>query len=457
MAASARALVGLQMGDRSLDVAIPHDLAVDEVLRAAGVDLDDPCVTIVDSVGGQVDPHTTLGHQLVDGSVLHVLVRAAASQAAGPGSVVRDPALGRPTATPWWLAAAGGAAVVFAAAVGLDGFANLSVRTNVVERLVLAGALLVAAGALALQRRGSGGHGSLWTTVAAGLAGLAAGAATIDPAIAAAGQVMVVAGLVAAATVTALCWAVDHRAQDPVADLSVVVVVILSVAAAVSAAVLLAGLPGSFAAAVLFGAVPLGLRAVPSLCIEVPDEQLLDVAEVAGTVAAVRTPKPKPLGPVNARMVRRSVISGERRSDVGTLVVSLIGPVVAPIVLLTAKSGVTRWAGWVACVLVIAALALSPRTTRGALARWAPRVCATVLLVELGALGGVSRTVPGMLLALVAGLVVAAVSLPIGRGWRSVGFSRLADAVEKLATVLAFPAAIVAAGAIETIRAAASS
>jgi len=242
-----------------------------------------------------------------------------------------------------------------------------------------------------------------------------------------------------------------------VADLSGVLVVTLAAVSAVSAAVLLAGLPGSFAAAVLLGAVPLALRAVPSLCVDVPDEQLLDVAEVSRTVTAVRTPKPAPLGPVNDRMVHRSVVSGERRRDVGAVVVSLIGPVVAPIVLLAPEpDGVTRWARVVACVFVIAVLALLPRTTRGALARWVPRVCAAVLVLELGALAEVSPAVLGTLVALVVGLLVAAVSLPIGRGWRSVGFSRLADMLEKLATVFSLPVALVAAGAIEVFRAAAS-
>ena len=156
-------------------------------------------------------------------------------------------------------------------------------------------------------------------------------------------------------------------------------------------------------------------------------------------------------------MVHRSVVSGERRRDIGTVLVSLIGPVVAPIVLVGADpDAVTGSARVVVCALVIVVLALLPRTTRGALARWAPRVCATVLVLELCALTAVSQVIVGTLAALAVGLLVVAVSLPIGRGWRSVGFSRLADIVEKLATVLALPAALVAAGAIQVFRAAAS-
>lgn len=457
MTAAARSLVVLHLGDRSLDVAIPRDLAVDEVLRAAGVDVDDPSVTIVDSLGRQVDPRSTTGDQLADGSVLHVLVRTAQSRDAAAGGAVRDPALARPTTPPWWLGVAGAGAVVLAATVGLDGSENLAAGYGAIERWVLAAVLLVAAGALAVQRRHSRAGGSLWPVVVGALAGLAGGAATVDPALRAAGQLMIVAGLVAATTVTAVCWAVARRAKDPVADLSGVLLVTLATVSAVAAVVLLAGLPGSFAAAVLLGAVPLALRAMPTLCVDVPDEQLLDVAEVARTATAVRAPHPEPLGPVNDRMVHRSVVSGERRRDIGTVLVSLIGPVVAPIVLVGADpDAVTGSARVVVCALVIVVLALLPRTTRGALARWAPRVCATVLVLELCALTAVSQVIVGTLAALAVGLLVVAVSLPIGRGWRSVGFSRLADIVEKLATVLALPAALVAAGAIQVFRAAAS-
>ena len=95
--------------------------------------------------------------------------------------------------------------------------------------------------------------------------------------------------------------------------------------------------------------------------------------------------------------------------------------------------------------------------------RWAPRVAATMVAVELalnlargagsGADGGV---LVATLLLLLVGLGVAALSLPIGRGWRSVGFSRLADAVEGMAAVLALPLALLAGGVVEALREVAS-
>ncbi|WP_250448663.1 hypothetical protein, partial [Actinotalea sp. C106] len=100
------------------------------------------------------------------------------------------------------------------------------------------------------------------------------------------------------------------------------------------------------------------------------------------------------------------------------------------------------------------ALALQPRTTRGPVARWAPRLAAATLVLQLGALGAVGldleAQIPLVLLAL--GVLVPLLAVPMGRGWRSVGFSRLADTLEGLSVVLALPLALTGAGAVEVLR-----
>jgi hypothetical protein len=459
----------VRIGDRSVDVAVPPALPVYEVLRAAGVDLGDPHLMIVDSTGRQLDLYSTTGDQLPDGSVLHVLARAGRARASGrSAAAAQDPASARPTAAPWWLAVAGGAAVVLVATIGLDasagagapgsggGFApDLDLGLGAAGRSALAAVLAVAALSLALAvaRRRAGSAASAWATVTAALLGAAAGVTTVDPTLPGAGRLMTLAALVAATGVVAVRWAVARRSGGEAADVAAVLALGLACPAAVVAAVLFAGLPGSFAAAILLGAVPLGLRVLPGLCVEVPTEQLLDVAQVARTAVGVRAPQPRPLGPVNDRMVHRSVRSAERRRDAGTVVLSVVAPAAAGLVLLAAGPGrLTGTAALVACSFVVLVLGLQPRSTRGALARWAPRLGAAAVLVEVGALAGARADVLGTVAALVVGLAVAAVSLPVGRGWRSVGVSRLADGFEGLATVLALPAALVAAGAIETFR-----
>jgi hypothetical protein len=81
-------------------------------------------------------------------------------------------------------------------------------------------------------------------------------------------------------------------------------------------------------------------------------------------------------------------------------------------------------------------------------------VAAAIVLVEVALLAG-DRLGPLPVVAgvgLLLGLLCALVALPIARGWRSVGFSRLADLVENLGVVLALPAALVAVDMIETLR-----
>lgn len=459
---SARSRVALRVGDRTLDVAIPQGLPVYEVLREAGVDLDDAALTIVDSAGHPVDLYSATGDQLPDGTVLHVLrrgsrVRAAAGHASG------DPAVSRPTGFPWWLGVAGAAAVVLVATVGLQvRGAGAGGGSAAADRWALAAALGLAGLALAVARSRPGVRGASWPTVVCALAGAAAGAATVDPSLPGAGRLAVVTALTGASVVAAARWAAARRARADDAEVAGVVLGVTTLGAVVTAVALLAGLPGALAAAVLLGGVPLALRALPTLVVDVPDEQLIDTAQVARTVSAVRTPVAPPLGPVNGRLVHRTVLSAERRRDAGVVAISLAAPVVAPALLLDPDGpragGPAGWAGVVACLLVALALALQPRTSRGALARWAPRACAALLLLELAVLAGLAGgdLLPATLAALVLGLLVVAVSIPLGRGWRSVGFSRLADNLEGLATVLALPAALVAAGAIDVLSGLAS-
>lgn len=455
MTSPARSLVGLRLGERSLDVAMPHGASVYDVLRAAGADLDDPGLTVVDSAGQQLDPYSTTGEQLPDGSVLHVLSRPSVVRVARGGHEVSDPAVSRPTTSPWWLGVAGAAAVVVASTVvvGMDG---ASAPLAPADRWAVAGALMLAGLALAVLRRRPGATGSLWPTAVAALAGAAAGAVTVDPHVAAAGQLLGVAALVGATVVTAARWAATRRVRDDAADHAGILLVLLAGASAICAGVLLLGLPAVLASAAMLGAVPLLVRALPTLAVDVPDEQLIDVAQVATTAASVRAPAPQPLGAVNRRMVVRTVHSAERRRDAGTVLVALVPPVTAPMVLASAEpGGLTGWAALVAVLLVVLSLNLQPRTTRGAVVRWAPRVSAALLLVELGVLGAasggpVATAATGAAIGL--GLGVSALSVAVGRGWRSVGFSRLADTLEGLSTALALPAALTAAGVVEVLR-----
>jgi hypothetical protein len=54
--------------------------------------------------------------------------------------------------------------------------------------------------------------------------------------------------------------------------------------------------------------------------------------------------------------------------------------------------------------------------------------------------------------AVIIALAIAVALVPIARGVRSLGVSRIADILEFLATVLALPAGLLAANAIEIVR-----
>ena len=453
MDAPVRSRVGLQVGGRTIDVAIPAGVPLYEVLREVGIDLDDAALAVVDSTGRPVDRYSTTSDDLVDGSVLHLVSSARVGRAASRAEQPGDPASTRPATSAWYLAGAGVAAAVLVATAGLDaatGVVSVSPR----DRVVLA----VALGVLALVLAGVRVRvlDSAWSTVVAALAGAAGGAVAVDPAIGASGRLMVAAALVCSTVPVAVRWALARRNRDETADFAGVLLVVLAVAAAVTSAALLLDLPPALPTAALFGGIPLALRALPAMCVDVPDEQLMDVSLVARTVSTVRVPVVEPLRSVNDRMVWRTVRSAERRRDFGTVVVSMSAPVLAPVVLAQAGTGLTGWAALGGCVMVVVAVVLAPRTTRGALLHWVPRVAALAVLIELAVLGGVVVGDAGILvtIALVAlGVGVAVLSLPIGKGWRSVAFSRMADGVESFATVLALPAALLGAGAVEAFRA----
>jgi hypothetical protein len=381
-----------------------------------------------------------------DGAVLHVVAPAPRPRGKAARAAQRAQAAARrPDPQAGLLALAGTAGAVAAAAVELLDPAHGGTRA-----LVLA----LVTGALALVLALARPAARTATTLAAPVLGLAAGIAATDPGTGADVRLALVVGLIAAAAVSAVRY-LTTRAARAGDDLAAVLAVGLAVVAVVALGVLLAGLPGTVAAAVLVGLVPVALRALPVLSLSVPDEQLVDLAHVSRTAPTVRGARPRGLGRVNERQVARTVGQAEVRSDAGVLLVCLLPPLLVPPVLTAAPAGsVPGWGALALVVALVAALALQPRAARGDVARWAPRVAAAIVLVEVALLAG-DRLGPlpvtaavGLLLALLCALL----ALPLARGWRSVGFSRLADLVENLGVVLALPAALVAVDMIETLR-----
>lgn len=436
-----RTRVSLTVGARTVDLVADDGVPVHELLRRAGLDALEPGAVLVDSTGRHLDPWSADLAGLPDGAVLHVGRTRRPAATSRRGRVRADASAARPPEA--WSVAAVTAGLVVLATVLLD---HLGPRTlsGGATAVVLAALLAVVAAVSAMPRRAS-----VPLSLAAVTTAAAAGALTVDPARPGADGLVVVVALATAVGVGAVRWARLRRVQAAAPD--DVLVTFLAAALLACGVPFLVGLPGTVAAALLLGAVPLVLRALPALVLDVPDDQLLDTDLVARTVSRVRAERTRPLGRVNTRLLRREVTAAETRRDVLVVLLAVLAPVSAAVLLLTGPGAApAAIAAPVAVGLVAVVLALQPRVARGAMPRRAPRVGAvmtagTLLLVLPGALRAAAVLIGvGVALSLVAALVA--------RGRRSLGLSRAGDALEGLAAVLALPAALIGAGVVELLR-----
>jgi hypothetical protein len=228
---------------------------------------------------------------------------------------------------------------------------------------------------------------------------------------------------------------------------------------AVGCATVFLGWHPAVTAALLAGASPIVLRMLPGVCLDVPVEHLVDVegnATNRWSVRGVLTGAPRPL---RARAVAVAVERAGLRLSAGLGVCSA-SVVLWSAVLLTRlpPGGLARAAGCAGVALAALAFALAPRSLRTPGARAVPRLAAAGLLAELALWAPLpwSRGV-GLAGALFAGAVIGLLAaLGLTRGFRSIGFSRLGDALETLGIVLALPACLVGSGIIDLLRTAVS-
>ncbi|MBT0994255.1 hypothetical protein KIN34_08140 [Cellulomonas sp. DKR-3] len=452
---SAPVRLAVAVGVDRRDVALRADVVLADALRAALVPVGEPGTVVLDSSGRRLDLAAAVGDQLVDGSAVHVLRPAPAPR--GRHGRTLDPSTlsRRPYPRAGLLAIAGGVglALLVVALLGPSGQPP-AVPTALATALVVAA--LVVAGTGRLRGRATTPSVAVAATVAAPLLAAAAGAWAVLPADAVERRLAVTVALVAAATAAGVrsVVALAARVGD---DEAVVVLAALVVVAATQVAGLLLGLPGGTAAAVVVGLGPLMLRLAPRYALAVPDEQLVDLSQVSRTADSVRAPRPRALGRVSERLVARTVAGAERRVAAACVAACVATVVLVPVVLAAPEPGsIARPASYALVVLVVLALVLVPRVTRDPLIRWAPRLAAGALLVELALGMPAGWRASAAALAILLLLVVAGVGAALARGWRSVVASRVADVVENLAVVLSLPVAIAAGGLVEILRRAVS-
>ncbi|QGQ19958.1 hypothetical protein GC089_12955 [Cellulomonas sp. JZ18] len=438
-------------GERRLDVALPATGTLAEALGAVGVALDDPGLTLL--VGDRRAEAGTPVADLEDGALVTVVDRAA--EPADPRRAARERRVaGRGGIAPaWWalLALGAVAAVLDLVAPGL-----LSARWTPPAAVLLAVAAVVTA--VLAARRTEDLPAALRVATPVALA--AAAAVTVVPDGWTGTDVL--GAVTAAATVAVLGLAGVALAEPGPwrASFAAVAAVAAGVAALWGLTLLLAW-PAQAAAALTAGAVPVALRALPAALLQVDEGYFMDYGRYLRNRWSVRGAVPADPGPVDGDEVRAHVVAASAARVTATVVLAAVGALALPAAVPPHPAGALVVGGTVALVLCyLVGLLLLARTENVPGLRWVVRgsaaVAAVVGLRAVAATTGPdSATLVAGLLALV-GVASAVVAVPLGRGARSLGLSRTGDVLQGMATVLALPAALLAAGGLELVRTAVS-
>ena len=445
--------VAVLAGDHRYDLAMPLDDTLDEVMRGLGLALVPGRHAIVDP-SGRTTPAATRGEDLSEG-VLLTLIDVTAPAAPVPPRP-REAAALVERGTVWWLL--GVVALLLGSLVLVD--AGSGILLPDVAPRILAGVLLAGAAAasalLWVAHRPVDSPRAAVALLGPLMLAFDGGAIIVPPLLEGAAHLAVTAGLLAAGIVAGLLSVVLETPRLR-AGVRTATVVLLGLAV-VSGVTLFAGAGMPVAAAISAGLVPLGLRALPSSLLDVPEGHHIDYARFMSNRWTVRGTIPEDPGPIRMPEVRAEVAESSARLLVGATLLAAVPPLAMPLVLPgLAATDLFVFGGTVGLVAAVAlALVLTPRSIAHPVLRWAPRVAAALVLAETAiavALAGpplVLTIAGGALLALA--LVAGALVVPIARGSSSLAWSRLADAGEWLAVALAPAAGLLAADGLELVR-----
>lgn len=212
-------------------------------------------------------------------------------------------------------------------------------------------------------------------------------------------------------------------------------------------------------AIVLSAAAVLAIRALPTLTLSVDDGYHVDYQRFMALRWTVRGRMPEYISTVESVEAHRLVDAAEARLETTMPLLALVAVPGLPLSLTVLATGGTVEriaAGAVFVFGVLGLLLLSRRTVSPSLRR-SPRIAVAVALGVSVVVAPVVLSSAVMQLALaagllIAGLVAAAVVLPISGGSRSLSWSRTGDIVESIAIALVVPAALLAAGTFDTLR-----
>lgn len=433
------------------DLVVPVHARVDDAVRAAGAHAVAGAGAVVETAGREISVDTLVG-QLEDGAVL-TLVDVGAPRGSGRRRT-RGPSASaeeRPSAA-WW--ALGGGGIVLAAIVLLTPTSTLGPAR--LPAAAVAAVAAVLAGAVFAVRAPQGRPSPLAPLLGILMLAFAAGAAVVPPLPAAGGVLAVFAGMVSAATVAGLLSVAT--ASTALRAESRTAMTLLLILATVWGAALLWHMDAAAPAAVTLGLIPAGQRVLLAALVDVPPGTFIDYARFQTTRWTVRQQLPDEVVSIDEAAARALVQRSTARLVTGVLLLVGAGVAAAPVALpaFPADDPLVL-AGRIALgATVVVALLLGARRATVPALRWISRLgAAAILLVMLVALipsadTGVLALVAGI--ALVAGAASALLVIPVGRGVRSLAWSRAADALEWIAVALSLPAAFLAADVVDALR-----
>lgn len=428
--------IALRVSGAQHDLAVPKGDALAQALTAVGVQLG-AGDRVFSPEGAQID--TALPAAELREGGLYSVVSAAST------SVERDAAFEarRVRTAPWALATFAAVTALVAVLVDAPGW-------RLTAGLICVAAALVTALVWGRRERAS------WPLLASMVLAAAAGALLVPARVEHLESTRAASAWLAIAVLAGFLMVSARSAR-----LRAAAAALVAVAAAVAAIVWAGrfagwGLPEC--AMVLAAAAAVGVRAAPSLLVGVDEGYHIDYGRFMVLRWTVRGRVPEYRAEVAGPEVRERIGLAEARLEITVLVLSLLAALGLPAAALplTGDGLAEQIAAAVFAVCVPAALMLSSRRTAARRLRLPPRVAVAVGLA--GFVGVLAlHADPALLLAVggilfAVGLVAAAVVVPLTRGGRSLGWSRLADVADSLAVALCLPAALLAAGTLNMLR-----
>jgi hypothetical protein len=441
-------------GDSRIDAAVPLDDTLGAALRTLGYDLEPGRHALLDRAGAQISLDA-VGGDLQDGALFSIVDLQLAGTAGGGAAPVAAPVRDDKGAV-WWML--GTVAVVIAAVALLDAGIT-GTLAGLGERIM--GSVVLAAGAVAsavfwAMRRPRDVTSEALAMLAPLALAFAAGVVAIDPHLEASVHLAVLTGLLAAgALALLLATLVDALRLRSAAGAAAIILLGL---AGIWGITLLVGMDSASAAALSAGAVPLGMRFLPSTLVNVADGHHIDYKHFMSSRWTVRGVIPDSPGRIAMSEVRDVVDASSARLVTGVVLLSVVAALFLPLAFTRPLApGPFVLGGTIGLVCTLAlALILVARHYTSPVLRWVPRAAAAI--VVLVAVIGVSTMFAESAVLILAGVLLvigigaAAALVPIGRGARSLVWSRTADFFEWISVVLSFPAALLAADALSIVR-----